>query len=169
MTVDETSKSERKRDATRLQNLGRDLASLNAIQLAEVPASDELAKAITDYRRFSTNEAKRRQLQFIGKLMRKSDTAELQAALDLIKGRSARARFEFRQIEAWRDRLIEDPDALTDYLAEHLDTDRQALRHHIQRVHKAHDSDGQRSAARTLFRFLRDSAPLQAPADAQPD
>ncbi len=169
MTVDETSKSERKREATRLQNLGRDLACLNAAQLAEVPVSDVLAKALADYQRFSTNEAKRRQLQFIGKLMRNSDTAALQAALDLIKGRSARARFDFRQIEAWRDRLIEDPGALTEYLAEHLDTDRQALRHHIQRVQKSHDSAGQRTAARNLFRFLRERAATQTQADTQPD
>ena len=59
MVLDEASKSERKRDATRLQNLGRALTELNAAQLSEVGLSDELAKAIADYHRFFANEAKR--------------------------------------------------------------------------------------------------------------
>ena len=155
MVLDEASKSERKRDATRMQNLGRALTLLNATQLAEVPLPDALAKAIADYHRFSTNEAKRRQLQFIGKLMRNADVSELEASLDLIEGRSAQARFQFRQLEVWRDRLIDEPAALTEYLSDHPQTDRQQLRHHIQRVQKARDADQQRTAARALFRFLR--------------
>jgi ribosome-associated protein len=158
MALDEASKSERKRDATRLQNLGRALAQLNPTQLAEVALPDSLAKAIADYRRFSANEAKRRQLQFIGKLMRTIDVTALEVALARIEGRSAQARFQFRQTEVWRDRLISDPAALTEYLSEHPDTDRQALRHHIQRVHKSRDTDQQRSAGRALFRFLRTRA-----------
>ncbi len=157
MALDEVSKSERKRDATRLQNLGRALTELNATQLAQVRLSDVLAKAITDYHRISTNEARRRQLQFIGKLMREVDATTLETTLERIEGRSARARFERRQIEAWRDRLIAEPVALTEYLAAHHDTDRQELRHHIQRVHKARDTQRQRTAARALFRFLRSS------------
>jgi ribosome-associated protein len=157
MVLDELSKSERKRDATRLQNLGRSLAELNATQLAEVPLSEPLAKAIADYQRISSNEARRRQLQFIGKLMRKIDTVALQAALELILGRSPKARFEFRQLEAWRDRLIDEPAALTAYLSEHHGIDRQELRHHIQRVHRARDQEQQRVAGRALFRFLRSS------------
>ncbi|MFP6816489.1 MAG: ribosome biogenesis factor YjgA [Pseudomonadales bacterium] len=157
MALDELSKSERKRDATRLQNLGRALTELNTTQLAEVPLSDPLAKAVDDYHRISSNEARRRQLQFIGKLMRAIDTAALQSALELIQGRSPQARFEFRQLEAWRDRLIGEPAALTEYLSEHQDTDRQELRHHIQRAHKARDPDQQRAAGRALFRFLRSS------------
>ncbi|MCZ6709518.1 MAG: DUF615 domain-containing protein [Gammaproteobacteria bacterium] len=157
MALDELSKSERKRDATRLQNLGRALTELNATQLAEVPLSDPLSKAIADYHGISSNEAMRRQLQFIGKLMRKIDTVALQAALELIQGRSPKARFDFRQLEAWRDRLIDEPAALTEYLSEHHDTDRQELRHHIKRVHKARDEEQQRLAGRALFRFLRSS------------
>jgi len=157
MDSNEVSKSERKRDASRLQNLGRALTLLNAAQLAEVPLSDALATAIADYHRFSANEAKRRQLQLIGKLMRNVDTIAIEAALGRIEGRSASARLEFRQLEAWRDRLISDPDALTAYLADHPHTDRQELRHHIQRVRKAHGEEQQRSAGRALFRFLRSS------------
>jgi ribosome-associated protein len=157
MPTDEISKTERKRDATRLQNLGRTLGALNATQLSEMPLSAELAKAIADYRRFPSNEAKRRQLQFVGKLMRSSDIAALEAALDLIEGRSAQARFQFHQLETWRDRLIDSPEALTEYLTEHPNSDRQVLRHHIQHVHKATDPDKQRTALRALFRFLRDA------------
>jgi ribosome-associated protein len=155
MVLDEASKSERKRDATRMQNLGRALTQLNATQLAEVPLSDKLATAIADYHRFSANEAKRRQLQFIGKLMRNVDITAVEATLELIEGRSAQARFQFRQLETWRDRLISEPAALTEYLSDHPNTDRQQLRHHIQHVHKARDGEQKRAATRALFRFLR--------------
>jgi ribosome-associated protein len=158
MPIDELSKSERKRDATRLQNLGRELTLLNATQLAGVPLSDEVAVAIADYHRFSANEAKRRQLQLIGKLMREIDIVAVEAALEHIHGRSAGARLRVRQLEIWRDRLIDDPDALTAYLSDHPATDRQQLRHHVQRVRKARDANQQREAARALFRFLRDAA-----------
>jgi ribosome-associated protein len=167
MVLDEASKSERKRDATRLQNLGRALTELNAAQLSEVGLPDQLANAIADYHRFSANEAKRRQLQFIGKLMRKVDIGPLEAALALIEGRSAQARFQFRQIETWRDRLVAESSALTAYLSDHPHTDRQQLRHHIQRVHKARDADQQRTAARALFRFLRENAHPAAQTAAQ--
>lgn len=165
MASDDVSKSERKRDAIRLQNLGRALAQLKATQLTEIPLSDDLAKAIADYHRFSANEAKRRQLQFIGKLMRNVDTLALEAALELIEGRSAAARFQNRALEVWRDRLINEPGALTEYLSEHPTTSAQELRHHVRRVHKAADADQQRIAARALFRFLRSSERAQDQSD----
>ena len=158
MELNEASKSERKREATRLQNIGRQLTLLNAAQLSEMPLSNELAKAIADYHRFSSNESRRRQLQLIGKHMRAIDTGTLEAALELIEGRSAQARFQLRKFEVWRDRLIIEPAALTEYLSEHVDTDRQALRHHIQRARAAKDADQQRLAARALFQFLRNAA-----------
>lgn len=153
----QTSKTERKRRATRMQQLGRSLTELNAIQLATMPASHKLQTAIQDYQRFPSNEAKRRQLQFIGKLIRDEDTESIELALARLEGTSALAQYEFHQLEHWRDRLIEEPIALTEYLHEHPTIDRQALRHHIQHVHRAKDDQQRRASARALFRFLRDA------------
>ena len=159
------SKTERKRRATQMQQLGRSLTELNAAQLATMPASQVLHNAIRDYQRFPSNEAKRRQLQFIGKLVRDEDTESIELALARINGTSALAQYEFHQIERWRDRLIEEPASLTEYLHEHPTMDRQALRHHIQHVHRAKDDQQRRASARALFRFLREAHQSAPPTD----
>jgi ribosome-associated protein len=149
------SKSERKRRAHRLQALGRRLTELKADELAGLMLPEALVAAITDYQRFPSHEARRRQLQFIGRVMRDLDPEPLQAALDSLDGQSAGSRYEFHRLERWRERLIEEPDALTVFVAEHPEVDVQQLRHHIQQVHKARGEDQQRIAYRALFRFLR--------------
>ena len=156
MTEPPISKSERKRAATRLQTMGRALAELRPARLAEIPLPENLERALEDYRRFPSREAKRRQLQLIGKLMREIDTAPIEAALERLDGHSASARHEQHQLERWRDRLIEDPAALTDYLAEHPDSERQKLRHLIERTRTARDEQQKKTASRALFRFLRE-------------
>lgn len=152
------SKSELKRRALGLQALGRELTELNPAQLAELPLPEKLAAAIADYQRFPSRGAKRRQLQYIGRLMRDFDVAPVEAALDTLRGQSAEAQYEFHLLEGWRDRLMESPEeALTAFLDEYPNTDRQALRHQLQRLQKAGSEDQQRNAARALFRFLREA------------
>ncbi len=159
MTEPPINKSERKRAAARLQEIGRALAELRPARLDEIPLPETLERAIYDYRRFASREAKRRQLQRIGKLMREIDTAPIEAALERLEGRSASARYEQHQLERWRDRLIEDPAALTDYLAEHPHSERQTLRHLIERARTAGNEQQQKTASRALFRFLREDVP----------
>jgi ribosome-associated protein len=163
----EPSKSERKRDAKRLRSMGLKIAKLNARQLSQIPLTDDLTQAFSEYQRITSNEAKRRQLQFIGKLMRGTDIAQIEQALARVEGTSARARYAMHQLETWRDRLLSDDSALTDYLHEHPTIDRQLLRHHIHKARAAADAKQQRTAARALFRFLRDSD--LEPADQAPD
>lgn len=151
------SKSERKRRAHRLQALGRELTGLEPQQLAALALPEPLITAIRDYQRFPSHEARRRQLQFIGRVMRDMDPEPLQAALDALNGESAEARYEFRQLERWRERLLTEPEALTEFVAEHPQVAVQALRHHIQQVHQAIAEEQRRTAYRALFRFLRDS------------
>jgi ribosome-associated protein len=152
------SRTQRKRAALDLQNLGKRLVELDAGDLATVPVPPELDEAIGLWRRIRSHEAKRRQLQFIGKLMRRIDLEPIEAALDRIDGSSAEARYAFRQLETWRDRLLGEDRALTEYLDQHPHADRQALRHQIARVRKAADEAQQRAQARALFRLLRSFA-----------
>lgn len=158
-TEREVSKSARKREALRLQQLGQALTRLNANQLSGLSLDDQLARAIADYHRFPSHEAKRRQLQFIGKLMRGVDTAAIEARLADLDGQSARARYHHRQLERWRDRLVADPAALQEYLTDHPETDRHQLQVRVARARKARDEAQRRAAARDLFRFLRTSQP----------
>ena len=150
------SRTQRKREALDLQKMGDRLVHLDQGDLATVPLTPELAEAIGLWRRIRSHEARRRQLQFIGKLMRRIDLEPIAEALNRIDGTSAEARYAFHQLETWRDRLIAEKDALTDYLSSHPQADRQALRHQIARVHKASDEAQRRNQSRALFRLLRD-------------
>jgi len=151
------SKSERKREAHRIQALGRELTELKPALLRELELPERLLACILDYQRFPSHEARRRQLQFIGRLMRDVDLDPIREALDRLQGHSAQAQYQFHQLETWRERLLAEPEALTAFLAEHPEVDAQQLRHRIAQVHKAKDEHQQRTAARALFRYLRDS------------
>ncbi len=150
------SKSERKRRAHRLQRLGRQLTELKPADLSSLGIPDELRIAVLDYQRFPSHEARRRQLQFIGRLMRDLDPGPLQQALDTLHGQSAEARFEFHQAERWRERLIDDPDALTEFLENYPGTEVQPLRQRITQVRNAASEKQRKTAYRSLFRFLRE-------------
>ena len=149
------SRTQRKREALDLQKMGERLVNLDPGDLATIPLPTELAEAIALWRRIRSHEARRRQLQFIGKLMRRIDLEPIADALNRIDGTSAQARYAFHQLESWRDRLIEENEALTEYLSAHPQADRQALRHQIARVRKAADESQRRTQSRALFRLLR--------------
>lgn len=156
---DEPSKSARKRDAQRLQALGQQLAQLNDEQRATLPLPELLAKAIADYRRIKAHEAKRRQSQYIGRLMRSLDTTELENALAGIERNNAAARFAHHETERWRDRLIAHDSELTAYIALHPTVDRSRLRALIRAARGRADDP---TAFRALFRYLRDQLPNHA-------
>jgi ribosome-associated protein len=154
----DVSRTQRKRQALDLQKLGERLVGLDPGDLAKVPVPEDVEDAIAVLARIKSHEARRRQLQFIGKLMRRIDTEAIREALDEIDGESAEARYQFHQLESWRDRLIDDPDALTEYLSLHPRADRQRLRQQLTRIRKAGTDDALKSEGRNLFRLLREFA-----------
>jgi ribosome-associated protein len=149
-----TSKSARKREAERLQALGRRLSELKPAQLEAFGLPENLLSAIYDHQRFPSREAKRRQLQFVGKLMRSVDVQAIETMLETFDGQSQTAQYVQTQCELWRDRLLNEPDALSEYISRHSDIDRQQLRHLVRRTQSAQDEPQRKSAARMLFRFL---------------
>ena len=159
------SKTTAKRDAERLQKLGKRIAELSNEQRAELALPPKLVQAIDDYNRFPSREAKRRQLQFVGKVMRAIDADAIAAKLADLSGHSAKAKFAFHQTELWRERLIAENQALAEYIDAHPQVDRQALRHAIKKVRTAKTPDQEKLAARALFRFLRETEDEQGPVD----
>lgn len=151
------SRTQRKREALDLQSIGARLVALEAGELAKIPLPEELADAIHACRRIRAHEGRRRQLQFVGKLMRRIDTEPIRAALARLEGDSAEGRYQFHQLERWRDQLIEDDGALTGYLDAYPHADRQQLRRQIARVRDAKDENQRKTAFRALFRLLRDN------------
>jgi len=151
------SKTRRKQDMHALQALGGALLDLPPSQLDALGIPEELAEAVREAGRISSHEAKRRHLQYIGRLMRKLDPEPIRAAIAEIEGRSAAARARHRRIEQWRERLLEDDRALTEFAHEHTGADLQALRALIRNARKEIAWSRVPRAQRALFRFLREA------------
>lgn len=145
------SKSERKRQMLALQKLGEMLVALSSSQLAKIPLDPILADAIKEARVLNSHEAKRRQLQYIGRLMRNVDPEPIQTALDQFELKKGQSKALLHQIERWRDRLIaEDNKALEEFLDKFPNVDHQHIRQLIRNAKKA-----TRGADTALFRYLR--------------
>ena len=99
------SKSQRKRDMAALQDLGTELVMLNADQLAQIELPERLHEAIADAQRIRDFEGRRRQMQFIGKLMRETDPAPIRAKLDEWSGVARAGTAQQRLVERWREPL----------------------------------------------------------------
>jgi ribosome-associated protein len=135
----EHSKTDLKKESERLQQLGEALVTLRADLLARVNLSDKLLDALAEAKRITNFEGRRRHMQFIGKLMRQLDEdtlAAAEAALEEQRQPSARETQALHLAESWRDRLIADDGALTDWLAHHTGTDVQQLRALIRQARK---------------------------------
>ncbi|MDH4275798.1 MAG: DUF615 domain-containing protein, partial [Gammaproteobacteria bacterium] len=100
------SKSARKRAAEELQDLGKRLVEMKESRLAELPLPDEIRAAITQAKRITAHEGLRRQMQYIGRLMREFDIQPLRDALDALAAQRNEGTRRFHQAEQWRDRLL---------------------------------------------------------------
>ncbi len=158
------SKSQRKRDAHKLLDLGAEIAGLTNSQRAQLPIDPELSEAITLYNRIRQHGGKKRQLLFIGKLLRQRDNAELIEALDRLRNVSASAKREHHQLEQWRDEMIAGNDARIESVIEQFpQVDRQQLRALVRQARTEALQSKPPAAARKLFRFLRELLTKDAP------
>lgn len=113
------SKTRRKKDMHELQDLGERLSELNHGQLQALPLPADLREAIIEFRAMTKHGARRRQLQFIGRLMREVDAEPIREKLRAWDGQSRSAVAEQHRLERWRERLLEDEGALAEYIAAH--------------------------------------------------
>ncbi|KAB7623936.1 ribosome biogenesis factor YjgA [Alkalilimnicola sp. S0819] len=151
-----TSRSQRKREAHALRDLGAELVALSAEQLRQVPLPDDLRAAVEDATRIKSHGARRRQLQRVAKLMRATDPEPVKAALDQLDQSSAAARAQQQRAEHWRARLLAEGDqALSEWLREYPDADPQPLRQLIRNARREQAASKPPKAARELFRLLR--------------
>ncbi len=137
--TDDQSRTELKRESLELQKLGEDLLTLRADLMARLDLTEKLKEAVAEAKRISNFEGKRRQMQFIGKLMRRVDPSVLdtvRTALSEQHGGSARENLALHLAETWRDRLIAVEDALGEWIAQYPDTDTQQLRALIRQARK---------------------------------
>jgi ribosome-associated protein len=154
--ADRPSKSQAKREMEALQALGGQLVALKGDRLAKITMPDDLRQAIRDAQRFTKHEARRRQLQYIGRLMRDIDPAPLQAALDEINGVSAAANARHHALERLRDRLLADEAVAGEIAVSHPRADIQHLRQLRRNALKEQAAGKPPRAFRELFRVLRE-------------
>lgn len=173
---DEPSKTELKRESAELQKLGEALLGLRAELMQRLPLPDKLAEALGDARRITDFEGRRRQLQYLGKLMRGLDADGLQAVRDALEQQrqgSAGEALSLHRAEQWRDKLVASDEALREWLQAYPDTDTQQLRALIRQARK--DTPADRDAAsrglaprhgrafRDIFQLVRQQLEQEGP------
>jgi ribosome-associated protein len=154
------SKSAIKREMQALQDLGKELIDLPDSQLARMPLSEDMREAMTLYKRLTAHEARRRQLQYIGKHMPKEAVADIRAMLEQIENQNRAFRQHFHQLEILRDELVNgDDSAVTRLFDQHAELDRQQLRNLVRQAQREKIQNKAPTASRKLFRFLRENIP----------
>ena len=169
---DRPSKSELKRQSTELQKLGEQLIEAPRDRVKRVPMPDDLRDAILMCQTITNHEGKRRQVQFVGKLMRSLDEEEvavIQRTIESWKGTSRAEAAALHALERRRDKLLADDKALTQLLEEHPDLDVQHLRTLIRNARKEQAENKPPKAYREIFQILKDLAKQSKAADASDD
>ena len=151
------SKSQRRREALQVKDLAASLIALSPARLARIPLDEPLASAISEARRIRSNVARKRQLQFVAKLLRNTDTEPVLAALEAFENKARELNASHHRTEAWRDHLLEHGDeALGQLLADRHDVEPQAIRQLMRKARQEAQREKPPAAARGLFRILRE-------------
>ena len=153
------SKTRLKQEAHDLQALGEALTELPPDRLDALELDEPLRDALLEWRRTRSHEGRRRQMQYIGKLMRNVDVAPLREAVAAARLGSSRDTLALHEAERWRDEVIASDEAVTRWLAAHPGADAQRLRSLLRGARleaNAPDDARHGRAYRELFRFIRD-------------
>ena len=151
------SRTQIKKEMLALQELGGKLCDLNKDQLAKIPLPDLLGNAIVEMGRIKTHSAKRRHMQFIGRLMREADHDAIAEAYDRLMQVSEQHVQQHHLAERWRDQLIDEGDpAINRFMLDYPDADRQQLRQLARAAQQEAANNKPPASARKLFRCIRD-------------
>ena len=154
---DEISKSQRKRDANEVKSLASRLIALAPSKLAQVPLDQQVRSEIERARGIRSHVARKRQLQYVAKLLRRGDPEPLLDALDGFETEARQLNARHHRSEAWRDHLLERGDPAVGQLMElRRDADAQAFRQLLRNAGREAARGKPPSAARALFRLLRE-------------
>ncbi len=154
---EEKSKTQVKRELHALQDLGERLTTLKPDLIAKLPLTDALQKALADAPKHKANIARKRHLQYIGKLMRDADVEAITALIDQLDASTRQYNERFHALERWRDQLLEGGDErLEAFVSAYPETDRQHMRSLIR--HAQHEAAHNKppAAARKVYKYIRD-------------
>ncbi len=155
------SKSEIKRDAEALKDLGTELVELGKNALEKIPLDEDLLAAVELAQKIK-KEGRRRQIQLIGKMLRARDVEPIQTALDKLKNRHNQQVSLFHKLETLRDRLVEEGDDVIPTVLElYPEADRQQLRSLVRNAQKEKAANKPPKSYRQIFQYLRELAEKQ--------
>ena len=156
-TEESLSKSQRKRDMLALQALGKKLTEINRQLLSKCQLPAELQLAIEEFKRLpNKHEARRRQLQFIGKLMRTTDIAQIESVLNTDQQQANLNKRFFKELENLREQLLAgSEEALQMLIRDHPDIEIQHLRQLIRQAQKEQSQNKDPATSKKLFQYLR--------------
>ena len=149
------SKTKAKEEVEALQELGRRLVSVGNDRLKKVDIPEALRDAVLEAKKISSHGALRRQMQYIGKLMRDVDTDPIQEMLDELDGISNKANARFHALEKLRDRLLADESVITTLKNDYPDLDVSALRTLRRNAIKEQAEQKPPKAYRAIFQLLK--------------
>jgi ribosome-associated protein len=150
------SKTQRKEQMHALQDLGARLVALDEQRLAALDLPEDLLIAVREAKRLRAHEARRRQMQYIGKVMRRLELGYLEERLASLGAEAGREVAAFHRVERWRERLIGDDAALDALLKEQPQADGQRVRALVRNARKEQAQGAAPKSSRALFRLLRD-------------
>ncbi len=151
------SKTRRKAQMHALQKLGVELVELSKERLATMGLPETLVEAIRDAQRITAHEGRRRQMQYIGRLMRDIDPSPIQERLDAWRGQSKAEIARQHGMERLRDKLVAEDAALTEFAQAHPGIDIQALRNLIRNARKEAAEGRPPKSYREIFKVIRDA------------
>jgi ribosome-associated protein len=151
------SKSQRKRQMLALQDLGAELSELSRPQLDALALPENLRDALLEARRISGFEARRRHMQYVGKLMRGIDPDPIRTQLEAWKAPARRHAAMLARAEFWRERVLAEEDAVALFCEDHPHADARQLSQLVQAVRRERELNRPPASYRALYRLLREA------------
>jgi ribosome-associated protein len=151
------SKTRRKQQMDELQALGEELVTLSPERLKKIALPESLRDAVSAAQRMTRpDEARRRQMQYIGRLMRDAEIEPIRAALALLRGESASETAKLHRLERWRTELLADEKVLHEIATRYPQADLQHLRSLRRAALKEAEQNKAPRSSRAIFQFLKD-------------
>ena len=154
--IDFVSKTELKKDSKKIQAFGKKMSELSSEEISSFNFPDTISKAIKDLKSIKSNIAKKRQAQYLGKLLREIDLSEAYLRMDQINSNSQLEVRNNHKAEIWRERLIQDKDAVTELIELFPGIDRQKIRQLVRNTIKEIKATNPPKYYRQLFKYIKE-------------
>lgn len=154
--MEEKSRTQKKKEAEYLQELGEKLLKLSDEQMRDIDLPEAIFSAVKFAKTIKSHGARRRQMQYIGTLMRKIEVGPVQEALEHIEQGNLKKALEFKELEKWRDELIAgNKNLIEEILGKCPEADRQQLTQFVRQSVREIENNKPPAASRALFRYLK--------------